>query len=160
MYYKLAKKYHPDKVDTTKREHFHEVFTVVNSVYSILSDHEKKLKYDEIGAIDPSGANNIQLEWMKYVRPVTESDFEKARRRYAGSQNEIDDIKKELIATSEAAKKSVGMVQLFHRIPFMRVENEDRIMNIVKQLMKNGEVIIFLVMLSAARFLKVQHMPS
>ena len=53
-YRKLAKKYHPDlhPGDTDAEKHFKEV----NEAYSVLSDPDKKAKYDQFGkaAFDPT----------------------------------------------------------------------------------------------------------
>lgn len=52
-YKKLAIKYHPDKCldDTEKREN-EDRFKEINHAYSILSDPEKKQKYDQFGTVD------------------------------------------------------------------------------------------------------------
>ena len=56
-YRKLAKKYHPDlhPGDTDAEKHFKEV----NEAYSVLSDPDKKAKYDQFGkaAFDPPAAD-------------------------------------------------------------------------------------------------------
>ena len=57
---KLAAKYHPDKqtdkTDAEKKE-AEERFKEINSAYEVLSDPEKKQKYDIFGTVDGHGFN-------------------------------------------------------------------------------------------------------
>ncbi len=63
-YRKLAKKYHPDlnPGDKTAEQHFKEV----NEAYEVLSDKEKKARYDQFGhaGVDPNfGAGGSRGLW-------------------------------------------------------------------------------------------------
>ena len=51
---KMAMKYHPDRNPNDKEAE--EKFKEVNEAYSVLSDHEKKEKYDRFGfaGVDPN----------------------------------------------------------------------------------------------------------
>ena len=48
-YYKLAKKYHPDKAPTDKKDEYTQKFQTIGEAYEILSDEEKRKIYDQYG---------------------------------------------------------------------------------------------------------------
>lgn len=49
-YYKLAKKYHPDKItDVSLKDEYTQKFQKINEAYEILSDVEKREQYDKFG---------------------------------------------------------------------------------------------------------------
>jgi len=48
-YRKLAKKYHPDVVDDDKKEEATEKFKEISEAYAVLSDDEKRQRYDQYG---------------------------------------------------------------------------------------------------------------
>jgi len=48
-YYKLAKKYHPDKAPEEKKQEHNEKFQEIGHAYEILSDVEKRKTYDQFG---------------------------------------------------------------------------------------------------------------
>jgi molecular chaperone DnaJ len=48
-YRKLAMKYHPDKAEENEKEEFTEKFKEISEAYAVLSDKEKKQKYDQFG---------------------------------------------------------------------------------------------------------------
>ncbi|MDR2624139.1 MAG: molecular chaperone DnaJ [Methanobrevibacter sp.] len=48
-YRKLAMKYHPDKAENDEKEEFTEKFKEISEAYAVLSDAEKKQRYDQFG---------------------------------------------------------------------------------------------------------------
>lgn len=48
-YRKLAMKYHPDKVSSDKKEEAEEKFKEISEAYGVLSDEEKRRRYDQFG---------------------------------------------------------------------------------------------------------------
>ncbi|MDR2545234.1 MAG: molecular chaperone DnaJ [Methanobrevibacter sp.] len=48
-YRKLAMKYHPDKAEENEKEEFTEKFKEISEAYAVLSDEEKKQRYDQFG---------------------------------------------------------------------------------------------------------------
>lgn len=132
-YYKLAKLFHPDRVATTEREEAKEKFNIIHTAYSILSDASKKHLYDH-------GTNvlftkiAVAARWENFLRPVCCDEMNNANQRYQGSNTERKDIIREI----QAGKGS--MTHLLNNIPFMRIEDEIRITEIVKDLIDKGEI--------------------
>lgn len=58
-YYKLAKKYHPDKSPLDKKAEFTERFQKISDAYEILSDKTKRADYDSIRNPEPNMFPNI-----------------------------------------------------------------------------------------------------
>lgn len=85
-YRKLAVKYHPDKNSGNKQ--MEEKFKEINEANDVLSDRDKRKKYDELGenwrSYERSGANPNDFDWAKYAqqqqsgrrqKQESESDF-------------------------------------------------------------------------------------
>jgi curved DNA-binding protein len=70
-YRKLAMKFHPDK--TTGNKAANEKFNEINEANQVLSDPEKRKKYDQFGAdwkqYEQAGAQPGGFDWKKYARP-------------------------------------------------------------------------------------------
>ena len=60
-YYKLAKKYHPDKATGDKKEEYTQKFQKIGEAYEVLSDPEKRKVYDMYGSegLQGQGGPNI-----------------------------------------------------------------------------------------------------
>jgi len=48
-FYKLAQKWHPDKVDASQKAEAEEKFKEINEAYEVLSDKNKRETYDRYG---------------------------------------------------------------------------------------------------------------
>ncbi|MGB7569450.1 MAG: J domain-containing protein [Chitinivibrionales bacterium] len=70
-YRKLAMKFHPDK--TTGNKAANEKFNEINEANQVLSDPEKRKKYDQFGAdyqrYEQAGAQPGGFDWSKYASP-------------------------------------------------------------------------------------------
>jgi len=57
-YYKLAKKYHPDKItDPSQKEEYTEKFQKIGEAYEVLSDPDKRKTYDQFGKNGLNGSS-------------------------------------------------------------------------------------------------------
>lgn len=127
-YYKLARTYHPDRVASSEKEVAKEKFNIIHNAYSILSDATKKKLYDE-------GSNvlftkvTMAAKWENFLKPVVCNDVDTARNEYQGSLLEKEDIIREFLAGNGS------LTHMMNNIPFMRIEDENRIIEIVKDLM-------------------------
>ena len=57
-YRKLARKYHPDVVEEDKKEEATEKFKEISEAYAVLSDEEKRARYDQFGHAGMEGFTN------------------------------------------------------------------------------------------------------
>ncbi|KAM7363896.1 J domain-containing protein CG6693 [Cochliomyia hominivorax] len=139
-YYKLSLLVHPDRVPETQKEAATEKFKLLSKLYQILTDKDKRALYDEQGIIDDDDDNlegklNNWLElWRKLFKPLTEEDINNYEKSYVGSDLEKTDIKKAYLGGKGCINYMINCV------PFMKVEDEPRIQEIVKKMIADGEV--------------------
>eukprot|EP00834_Sanchytrium_tribonematis_P003378 NODE_128_length_17019_cov_0.764480.p9 type:complete len:262 gc:universal NODE_128_length_17019_cov_0.764480:4941-5726(+) len=114
-YYKLSLKYHPDKLDG-KDEKFKEVVVA----YKVLTEHRD--------AYDNGEMINEKEVWEKW------NELDAMKKKYQSSSEEKEDI----IA---AYIKSKGkMEEIFNAIPFVTLDDEDRIVSIITSAVNNEGV--------------------
>lgn len=139
-YYKLSLLVHPDRVPEEQKQTATEKFKLLSKLYQILADKDKRALYDEQGIIDDDEDNlegklNNWLElWRKLFKPLTEEDINNYEKSYVGSELEKTDIKKAYLA----GKGCIN--QMINAVPFMKVEDEPRMQEIVKELIASGDV--------------------
>lgn len=129
----MALKYHPDRVEKGEKEEAKEKFNIIHNAYSILSDASKKNLYDTGSNVLFTKAT-ISAQWENYLKPVDSDAIKDARKRYQGSILERQDIRREFVSGNGS------MTYLFNNIPFMRLEDEMRITEIILDLIEKGEV--------------------
>lgn len=129
----MARLYHPDRVATNEIEEAKEKFNVVHNAYSILSDASKKTLYDNGSCVLFTKAT-VAAHWENYLKPIDSSDIDVARQNYQGSNVERRDIIREFNAGNGS------MTHLLNNLPFMRVEDQMRIIEILKDLMDKKEI--------------------
>lgn len=123
-YRNLALVHHPDKISLVNKEKATEKFAVLTEAYNILTDPIKRKNYDEGTEITPI--------WSK---KISEDDFDEAKMKYIGSKAEEDDIVRELNKSGNAS-----LTHLPNNIPFMSMEDEPRIIELVKKLMSEEKI--------------------
>lgn len=132
QYYVLARKNHPDRVLANKEEAT-EKFSVLNRIHNILCDAETKERFDTEGIVEECDYECTQ--WIRRIKPISSSDMDEAKQKYVGSQKETEDIIREMKMVNNGS-----IVHLYNTIPFFRREDEDRIVGVVSQLMKDGKI--------------------
>ncbi|KAL5275768.1 DNAJC9 family protein [Megaselia abdita] len=136
-YHKLSLKVHPDRVSEDEKAEATEKFKILAKIYEVLTDKTKRSLYDEQGIVDDDGDNNFLswLElWKSIFKPITELDIDNYKKEYIGSDIEKKDIKKAYLNHKGCLDKMSDCVQ------FMDVENEARIIDIVKEMIASEEV--------------------
>lgn len=78
-YRKLARKYHPDTQPEDKKEEAEKKFKQINEAYEVLSDPEKRKKYDRLGANWQHGD-----DFTSYQQQRTGQDFSTFGREFDG----------------------------------------------------------------------------
>lgn len=130
-YYKLSLQVHPDRVKDDEKEVATEKFKILTKLHGLLTDKDKKNLYDEQGIIDDDGdadlSNSAWLEmWRQFFKPITTTDIDNYQKEYKGSEIEKTDIRK-------AYLNGKGCINyMMECVPFMAVEDEPRIIELVK----------------------------
>ncbi|XP_059621561.1 J domain-containing protein CG6693 [Phlebotomus argentipes] len=137
-YYKLSLKVHPDRVAENQKADATEKFKILGKIYAVLSDPDKKKLYEEKGIIDDDEDESKLATWIEMwktiFKPITDEDIENYQKSYVGSDLEKSDIKK-------AYMNGNGCINyLMSTVPFMAVEDEPRIIAMVKEWIDAGEV--------------------
>lgn len=133
-YYRLALVYHPDRAIDTEKETAKEKFNILHQAYSVLVNSSTRKIYDDGDQRILFANSNASLKWDSFIKPISDSEIETQRKQYQGSTLEENDIIREIIA----GKGSI--THLLNTIPYMRVEDEERVTDIVKCCMVVGKV--------------------
>lgn len=125
--------YHPDRVSPNDKDEASSKFNIVHNAYSVLSDSEKKQLYDN-GSDILFTKTSIAANWENYLKPLNEVDIDSARKAYQNSESEEIDLIREVVIGNGS------LTHLLNTIPFMRVEDENRIIESVVELMSLGKI--------------------
>lgn len=123
--------HHPDRVGSDLKEKANDEFNIIHQAYSILSDPDKKAAYDDGSDIFFNRAT-VSAQWESHLKTVDANHFQMARDNYQGSEKERQDIIREFV------RGNGSITHLLNNIPFMRSDDENRITNLIEQLMENG----------------------
>lgn len=132
-YYKLALIHHPDRVSADEKQRATNDFNIIHQAYSILSNPEKKQAYDNGFDVFLTKAT-VSALWESHLKTVEDTDIVRARNNYRESGREKADI------ITEFTRGNGSLTHMLNHIPFMRLEDEDRIIFQIKELMKNGSL--------------------
>lgn len=132
-YYKLALLYHPDRVAVEDKEAAENKFNIIHNAYSILTDATKKREYDNGSNVLFTKATQSG-QWERHLKPVTQADIDDAKNRYQGSDKEKNDLMREFV------RGNGSMTHMLNNVPFMRVEDEYRIIETIKDLIGKNEL--------------------
>uniref|UniRef100_A0A1B6EZG5 J domain-containing protein n=1 Tax=Cuerna arida TaxID=1464854 RepID=A0A1B6EZG5_9HEMI len=141
-YHKRSLSCHPDRVEESEKLYATEKFKVLGKVHCILSDKEKRAIYDQTGTWDDD--DDVEFngrDWMEYWRTmfkkITLADIEEYEKKYKGSDDELRDLKK----AYEGGKGD--MDKIYERVPFVKLEDEERIRNILEKLIDTKELPVY-----------------
>lgn len=133
-YYRLARTCHPDRVSDAEKSTANDKFNILHQAYSILVNPETKKVYDAGDTRVIFSKPTVSAKWEHYIAPLTHLAIESARQKYQGSDAEETDILREFIVGKGS------MTHLINTIPFMRIEDEPRIIHMIKVFMESGKV--------------------
>uniref|UniRef100_A0A1A9V7X5 J domain-containing protein n=1 Tax=Glossina austeni TaxID=7395 RepID=A0A1A9V7X5_GLOAU len=139
-YYKISLLVHPDRVPEEEKVSATEKFKVLSKVYQVLIDKDKRELYDEQGIIDDDDdiletkLNNWLDLWRKIFQPITKEAIENYEKTYINSDLERSDIRKAYLSSKGSIDK------IINEVPFLKVDDEDRLQTIVREMIANEEV--------------------
>lgn len=133
-YYRLARLHHPDKSTEVDKNLAAAKFNYIHQAYVILSNAESKKMYDEEGSNVLFVRTTVSAEWNGYLKITNDEDIINASAAYKGSVKERADILKEFIDGSGS------LTYILNNVPFMRYEDEPRIIKLIQAAIKNQEV--------------------
>lgn len=123
----MARIHHPDKVDGSEKIIANEKFHLIHQAFLVLSDVDQRNRYDN--GFDVLFAKpTITAEWEQCLRPVTNEEMHSARNKYQNSNEEQEDIEREYLAGKGS------MTHMLNNLPFMRIGDEARVIEIIKEL--------------------------
>lgn len=105
---------------------------MLHTAYSIMADPETKKIYDAGGSHSLFRKSTIAAKWERYIRTIDSTDIDNARKNYQCYRK--NNIFREVIIGKG------NITHLFNTISFMRYEDENRIIEIVKDGVKTGEL--------------------
>ncbi len=85
-YRKLARKYHPDLQPPEKKEESEKKFKEIGEAYEVLSDPEKREKYDRLGPNWQHGDEFASYQQQGQRQQWNARDFERMRRDFGGAE--------------------------------------------------------------------------
>ncbi|KAF2880195.1 hypothetical protein ILUMI_25996 [Ignelater luminosus] len=135
-YYKLSLLVHPDRVEEARKAVATEKFKILGKIHSVLQDPNKRKVYDDCGDFDEEleSLNNWMDYWRAMFKKISTKDIDNYKKEYIGSETEIYDIKRAYVGSKGSMDRILEMV------PFSECDSEPRIIEIVREMVNNGEV--------------------
>jgi len=137
-YHKLSLEVHPDRVDENSKEEATEKFQTLGKLYSILSDKEKRVVYDDTGEVDDENDLQQDRDWFDYWRllfpPVSLDDIKNFEKEYKGSEEEVKDLK------SAYCEYKGDMDAIMDAVLCSSIEDEPRFRKTLTELINNKEL--------------------
>lgn len=136
-YHKVSLLVHPDRVPEAQKEESTEKFKVLSKIYQVLTDPQRRALFDEQGVIDDDDEGKLAtwMElWEKIFKPITVEDISNYEKEYIGSDVERRDIKMAYLG----GKGCINY--MMNHVPFMAVEDEPRIKEIVAGMIASNDV--------------------
>lgn len=110
-----------------------EKFNIVHQAYIILSDTDKRNQYDA-GSDMLFARATVSAQWERFIKPMNNNDIINAREEYQNSEQEKNDILREY-------KNGKGsMIHILNHLPFMRSEDQNRVIAVINDMVTAGSV--------------------
>lgn len=129
-YYKLALKYHPDRIsifcDENTKKSTEMKFKMIGFAYEVLGNPGKREIYDRNPLAFSDGNSDIS-RFTELFTKITTQDIDDFKKYYVGSAEELEDI------MSSYMKNFGDIVKVTEDIFFGSVHEEDRYLEIIKR---------------------------
>ena len=129
-YYKLALKYHPDRIPSTceeaSKKEIESKFKAIGFAYEILSNAEKREMYDHNPLAFEDGGTAIS-KFTELFTKITTQDIDDFKKHYIGSAEELEDI------MASYMRNFGNIVKITEEVYFGSVYEEDRYLEIIKR---------------------------
>lgn len=129
-YYKLALKYHPDRISPTceeaSKKEIESKFKGIGFAYEVLSSADKREMYDRNPLAFEEGSSDIS-KFTELFTKITTQDIDDFKNHYIGSAEELEDI------MASYMRNFGDIVKITEEIFFGSVHEEDRYLEIIKR---------------------------
>lgn len=139
-YRKAALRHHPDKVKEEDKAEAHKKFQEIAFAYAILSDEQRRKRYDATGNTSESLDDDADFDWLDFFRSqreemMTTDAMLKFKTEYQGGEEEKN-------AILEAYEQHNGnMDMIFDNVMCSNVlDDDERFRRIIDAAIKDGEV--------------------
>lgn len=139
-YRKAALRHHPDKVKDEDKEDAHKKFQEIAFAYAVLSDEQRRKRYDATGNISESLGDDDNFDWVDFFRSqrdelMTADAMLKFKAEYQGGEEE----KGALLEAYETYKGNMDRV--YETVMCSNVlDDDERFRRIVDAAIESGEV--------------------
>ncbi|ODM96059.1 DnaJ subfamily C member 9 [Orchesella cincta] len=131
-YMKAALKYHPDKAPSEGTEAFTKKFQIIQKVYELFKDEDRRKVYDQTGTWPTD--EDIKSHVSTSAR-LDEDSILEFQKTYQGSEEERQDIKKYY----EEGKGDFSYI--FDHVFFLNpLDDEEKVDSIIESLIESGEI--------------------
>lgn len=142
-YKRLSLQHHPDKVQQKGGEVDVLIFPQIQFAYSVLSDAQRRQRYDTTGSLGHAGDEDAdRFDWNDYFQNMTEKItlemIDEDRIKYRGSTEERDDI------LHNFAYYEGDFLRLFEVVPHLEFDEaqEARTFQIIEEGIASGAVVL------------------
>lgn len=129
-YYKLALKYHPDRIPATSDEstktEIESKFKSISFAYEVLSSPDKRELYERNPSAFSEGSTDIS-KFTELFTKITTQDIEDFKQHYIGSAEELEDI------MASYMRNYGDIAKIAEEVFFGSVYEEERYMDIIKR---------------------------
>lgn len=135
-YKKLSLKYHPDKLQQAQTIDNHDLFPKIQFAYSILSDPNRRSRYDATGSLNELEVGEEGFNWKDYFdslnEKITIEMIDEDRQKYQNSEEEKSDILQNFIYYDG------DFLKLFEVIPHLEFteEEEERVFKLIEMMLE------------------------